>query len=451
MRSIVSVVSFGSGALAAVLAVSACNGPTQPPNLVPPAGDAAAAAAAAAPIKIVVAGLGTVTLQDLGTLSGDAASVATSVNDAGQVVGVSGGGLPRQIQRNRTIPEIITPNTTDFGTSGALHAFAWTASGGMTTLANMSGTAGSVPEKNNKWGRIVGASYTTSGVDQVAVWATATSAPHSLSVPAGTTRSHGYDVDDAGNVVGEITNPAYGGTHTVAVYWPGAGGYTIIGGISGAIAAQAYSSARQIDNAGLVAGYAAAPDCKCADTLFSAFTWTVSGKTVTGISGDLVASSIADLLAEVTVGPIGSPISGGGTGGGGGGTTTTGLGPPAALDANGNMVGTDLSKSAATPAIGHGYRRTAAGVVTSFPTGTSAYGLDLQGRVVGTQYSSSQVPTAALFMSGAVYLLGTRTGDCCSEALALSNTGIAVGYSLPSGTANTGLPHAVRWTMPFTN
>src|SRR5947208_14826921 len=71
-------------------------------------------------------------IQDLGTLPGDESSRATAINDAGQIVGVSG------------------------TCSDPTHAFLW-ADGVMTDLGSLPGTVRTYPSDSNNAGQIAGA------------------------------------------------------------------------------------------------------------------------------------------------------------------------------------------------------------------------------------------------------------------------------------------------------
>ncbi len=104
-----------------LLALDACQAPTDSAQSAPPAFVPAAGIVPAA-----------VPVLDLGTLPGGANSAATDLNDQGVVVGHS-----------------------EIGASGTSHAFVWTAGGGMTDLGTLGGTLSDAFAINNSF-EIVG-------------------------------------------------------------------------------------------------------------------------------------------------------------------------------------------------------------------------------------------------------------------------------------------------------
>lgn len=86
-----------------------------------------------------------VTIQDLGTLGGTS-SLASAVNDRGQVVGFT-----------------YLPNDTE------VHAFSWTQAGGMVDLGTLGGT-GSQANAVNASGQIIGWAFTADGASRAVLW-----------------------------------------------------------------------------------------------------------------------------------------------------------------------------------------------------------------------------------------------------------------------------------------
>ena len=113
-------------------------------------------------------------IMDLGTLPGDAYSVAYSINDAGQVVGWS----------NNTATE--------------LHAFLWE-SGTMTGLGTLPGDTSSQAFGINNAGQVVGASLTSS-TTHAFLWQNGTMT--NLGALPGGLYSIAYGINDPGQVVG---------------------------------------------------------------------------------------------------------------------------------------------------------------------------------------------------------------------------------------------------------
>ncbi len=86
-----------------------------------------------------------VTIQDLGTLGGTS-SLASAVNDRGQVVGFT-----------------YLPNDTE------VHAFSWTQAGGMVDLGTPGGHSSQAIAVNDS-GQIVGWAFTADGASRAVLW-----------------------------------------------------------------------------------------------------------------------------------------------------------------------------------------------------------------------------------------------------------------------------------------
>jgi probable HAF family extracellular repeat protein len=127
---------------------------------------------------------------DLGTLGG-ARSFATAVNNAGEVVGYS---------------DVSSPNCV----SCFEHAFYWTAATGMVDLGILAGDTGSIARGINDKGQIVGNSYGSSS--QSFVWTPNTGmVALSLDVP-GQVWSTANAINEGGKIVGQVevfTDNAY--------------------------------------------------------------------------------------------------------------------------------------------------------------------------------------------------------------------------------------------------
>jgi probable HAF family extracellular repeat protein len=170
--------------------------------------------------------------KSLGTLGGDN-SIPYDINENGQVVGESW-----------TVPGVHSPSIT------TLHAFSWTAGGGMIDIGSLGGGY-AIANAVNDSGQIVG--YST----------TATSSTlHAFSwTQAGGMRDLGpgiaWDVNNAGQVVGYTSS----GASIHAFSWTAGGGLVDLGP----------GAAREVNDAGQVVGYTGSG----AST--HAFSWTASG------------------------------------------------------------------------------------------------------------------------------------------------------------------------------
>ena len=90
------------------------------------------------------------TMQDLGVLPGGIISMASAINDAGQVVGVS-----------------------ETGREYKMHAFLWTAAGGMKDLGTLPGGPGSNANDINAAGQVVGSVTTEQRTAHAVLWTAA--------------------------------------------------------------------------------------------------------------------------------------------------------------------------------------------------------------------------------------------------------------------------------------
>ena len=138
-------------------------------------------------IQFAVAGSGSYSVLDLGTLPGGTNSYATGINNNGQVVGWS---------------------TT---ASGYTHAFLYSG-GAMTDLGTLPGGSSSEAYGINNNGQVVGWSYTSSGATHAFVYSGG--AMTNLGTLAGCSSSAAYGINDNGQVVGSSS----GGTTNAFLY-----------------------------------------------------------------------------------------------------------------------------------------------------------------------------------------------------------------------------------------
>jgi probable HAF family extracellular repeat protein len=143
-------------------------------------------------------------MKDLGSLGAD--SSAAAINDAGKVVGSS----------------LTTP------TGAVTHAFLWTAAQGMKDLGTLGGTASTATDINNA-GQVVGWSHGPSTYRRAFLW-TETAGMVSLGTPGGN-HSEAHGVNEYGAVVGWSEISPFGPRH--AFMWTVSGGMIDLGVLNG--------------------------------------------------------------------------------------------------------------------------------------------------------------------------------------------------------------------------
>ncbi len=247
-------------ALGAILALAASFGPQAP------------RAAAATSYSIT----------ELGTFGGDG-SVASGINDAGQVVGTAhtasgfhaflwsassgmqdlgtfGGTLYSLAEGSNDAGQVVGQSDTDT-TLGISHAFLWSASSGMQDLGTFAGSYSSAAGINDA-GQVVGQSDTASGYSHAFLWS-ANSGMQDLGT-LGRSGSYAVGINNTGQVVGGaaiITSP-----YTRAFLWSASNGMQDLGTLGGG-----GGQAVGINNAGQVVGLAAT-----ASETQHAFLWSAS-------------------------------------------------------------------------------------------------------------------------------------------------------------------------------
>jgi probable HAF family extracellular repeat protein len=165
------------------------------------------------------------TVQDLGALPGDTGSVATGLNNHGDVVGWSSG-------------------------PGGYRGFVYTAGGGMVPLAGLPGRPRSFPRDINDQGDIVG-TVDAGGVDPGHAVRWRGGVPQDLGTLPSGPYSAGWGINNLGDVVGESSTQVNGINVTHAFL------YTDNAGMVDLTPAADSAVAHDINDAGQVAGYRA--------------------------------------------------------------------------------------------------------------------------------------------------------------------------------------------------
>jgi probable HAF family extracellular repeat protein len=171
---------------------------------------------------------------DLGTLPGDVLAGAFAINDSEQIVGTS-------VDRD-----------------GSQHAFFWTRSGGMQNLGTLGGTHTAADAINGS-GQVVGSSYLSDNQTQRAFLWTQTDGIRNLGTLGGNSVALG--VNDVGQVVGESQNSIA----QVPFLWDSTHGMRSLGTVRQSVS----TAASGINNAGQVVGA-----FSTSNPPFVAFLWT---------------------------------------------------------------------------------------------------------------------------------------------------------------------------------
>jgi probable HAF family extracellular repeat protein len=216
------------------------------------------------------------TMTDLGTLGGTQ-SVATAINDSGQVVGnadTAGGdthafvwdsldGMTDLGTLGGHYSEAIAINASgqvagwSHTAHGETHAFVWDSLNGMTDLGTLGGNQSNAIAINAS-GQVVGYSSTAGGQFHAFVWDSLNGMTDLGTL--GGIESYAVAINDSGQVVGR-SYTAGGETH--AFVWDSLDGMTDLGTLGGNT-----GSANAINNSGQVVGYSST-----AGGQFHAFVW----------------------------------------------------------------------------------------------------------------------------------------------------------------------------------
>jgi probable HAF family extracellular repeat protein len=195
---------------------------------------------------------------DLGTLGGSE-SLAFGVNDNGEVVGCS---------------DITgTGGSCSAGESGNdVHAFSWTATGGMVDLGTLGGATSDANAVNDS-GQVVGWAETASGAVHAFSW-TRTGGMVDLGTLGGL-YSNAAGVSDSGQVVGTAAT-ANGDLH--AFSWTPGGGMVDLGTLGGSQSLSfGVNDSGEVVGCADIAGGAPYQDCEGGGSSEYAFDWTTSG------------------------------------------------------------------------------------------------------------------------------------------------------------------------------
>jgi probable HAF family extracellular repeat protein len=157
---------------------------------------------------------------DIGVLTANAESVASAINDSGQVVGAANPG-------------------------SKLHATLWTKATGLQDLGTLPGGDTSAAYAINNVGQIVGASNDSSGITYGFLWSKSTGMRHLPALP-GSNYTYANSINLLGQIVGSSNNS---NGHLRPVLWSASGGIQDLGVLSGD-----YGIAEAINNNGQVVG-----------------------------------------------------------------------------------------------------------------------------------------------------------------------------------------------------
>ena len=226
---------------------------------------------------------------DIGTPFGNlqpSASIATDVNDSGEVVGNTSLSSPAPVAHfgftwtsaagmnllgalhNGDTPNVVAVNNhgqvagNNVPSSGVTHAVVWSVGNVITDLASLTATGGSSAVGINNNGEVAGTASTATGDDAFA-W---TSAGGMVDLGhLGTGSSYATAINDAGQVVGYSYTGHFSDSH--AFSWTPTGGIVDIGTLGGAS-----SEPFAINSHGQVIGWSTT-----AAGVQAAFSWTAAG------------------------------------------------------------------------------------------------------------------------------------------------------------------------------